>query len=198
MTFKQKVQNIWDYDKWYILGGIVILICLFLFVKDVFFKEKVDVQVVSVAYGYLSKDQVETTEKVLSEFTEDINGDGKTTVNLLNIEFSPKNASRPQLDREANTQFMAEASMQENCIFIIDKTQFEKIWKEDYSSLTDLSTLADFDENTYFIPISETALSERLPFLDENLLFIVRIPYSQDAMGSYEEALKFARKLLNS
>ncbi|MBQ5320738.1 MAG: hypothetical protein J6K88_01560 [Oscillospiraceae bacterium] len=199
MTFKEKVRNIWDYDKWFIIGGIFVAIMVFLFIKDVFFKETADFQIVSVSVGYLSKENVETTERYFSSFAPDKDGDGVSTVNLLNIEFSPEHAKNPQLDRDASTQLIAELSLQQNCLFIIDKANFEAIWKGDYSSLCDLSSLSEkFEEGTFFIPISQTAIKDNLPFYDEDLLFIIRIPYDNRYKDDYELYLKLAESLLNS
>ena len=77
MTFKEKVKNIWDYDKWYILGGIAAAVALFFFVKDIFFKEKFDYTVVYQGIGYMSETEIASFETVISSFAEDINGDGK-------------------------------------------------------------------------------------------------------------------------
>ena len=169
MTFKEKVRNIWDYDKWFIIGGIFVAIMVFLFIKDV------------------------------SSFAPDKDGDGISTVNLLNIEFSPEHAKNPQLDRDASTQLIAELSLQQNCLFIIDKANFEAIWKGDYSSLCDLSSISEkFEEGTFFIPISQTAIKDNLPFYDEDLLFIIRIPFDNRYKDDYELYLKLAESLLNS
>lgn len=198
MTFKEKVRNIWDYDKWFIIGGIFIAIMLVVFIKDVFFKEKTDIQIVSASVGYLSKAEVLSAEEYFGSFATDINNDGKTDVKLLNIGFSPEHAKNPQLDKDSSTQLIAELTMQENCLFIIDKSNFEAIWKGDYSSLTDLSDLSDkIEKDTFFIPLKNTKIKDNLPFYNEDLLLILRVPYVERYKEGYEHQKAFLSRLLN-
>jgi hypothetical protein len=199
MTFKEKIRNIWDYDKWFIIGGIFIAIMLVVFIKDVFFKEKADIQIVSASVGYLSKSEVLSAESYFGSFATDINGDGIANVKLLNIGFSPEHAKNPQLDKDSSTQLIAELTMQENCLFIIDKANFEAIWKGDYSSLTDLSELSDkIEKDTFFIPLKDTKIKDNLPFYSEDLLLILRVPYIDRYKENFEYQKAFLERLLNS
>ena len=199
MTFKEKIKNIWDYDKWYILGGIAAVIALVFFVKDVFFKEKFDYTVVYQGIGYMSEEQVETFRSVISSYAEDLNGDGKANADLIYVEFSSPDESRPQLDRDKNTLLMTEIAMQENCIFIVEKERILSIYENDTKYFTDLSTVnANLEENTLFVELKNTPVYEELPFLDGDLVLILRKPYNEKYNEIYENSRNYVERILNS
>lgn len=199
MTFKEKVKNIWDYDKWYILGGIAAAVALFFFVKDIFFKEKFDYTVVYQGIGYMSETEIASFETVISSFAEDVNGDGKKNADLINVEFSKADESRPQLDRDKNTLLMTELAMQENCIFIMEKERLLAIYENDTKYFTDLSSICEsLEENTLFIEIKNTVLYEELPFLDGDLVLMLRRPYNEKYNDIYDNCRKYVESILNS
>ncbi len=199
MTFKEKIKNIWDYDKWYILGGIAAVVALIFFVKDIFFKEKFDYTVIYQGIGYMTEEQVKDFQAVVSSYAEDINGDGKENADLIYIEFSKPDESRPQLDRDKNTLLMTEIAMQENCVFIMEKERILSIYDNDTKYFTDLSTInKTLEENTLFIELKNTPLYEKLPFLDGDLVLILRRPYNEKYNSVYESSIKYVENILNS
>lgn len=197
MTFSQKIKNIWDYDKWYILGGIAAAVAIFFFIKDVFFKEKYDYTVVYAAPGYLSEEGLETFESVLSSYADDLNKNGKSNADVINIEFPSAEELNPQIDKEKNTLLMAELAMQENCIFIIAEDRLLELYENNTDAFTDLSELSDkIESGTYYIPIKDTGLSGRIPGLDENLVLALRKPYVAKYNDIYNNCRNYISRIL--
>lgn len=84
LTPAQKRANWWDYHKWYVVLGTVLLLCI----GDILFhafgvgQVKPDVQVAYVGNYALPEDAVSALEQSLSALAKDGNGDGQTVVRV--------------------------------------------------------------------------------------------------------------------
>lgn len=83
LTAAQKRRNWWDYHKyWVLLGAVALIGCAFL-VRDIFFRLKPDYQVGYVSRTAPPEKVLEALQARLEELGEDVNGDGRVTVELL-------------------------------------------------------------------------------------------------------------------
>ena len=197
MTFKEKIKNIWDYDKWFIIGGLVLILALCYFAKDVIFKEKFDYTVVYAAEGYLTEEELNTFNNVLAEYAEDLDENGKTNVKIINIEFPPEGANHGQILKEKNTLLMTELALQENCIFIIEEEKILSLYENNTDAFLDLSTLSEeIPEGTRYIKLNQTKLKDKLPMLDGELILVLRVPYIEKYLDIYEDCQNYIDRIL--
>ncbi len=197
MTFKEKIKNIWDYDKWFIIGGLVLIIALGYFAKDVIFKEKFDYTVVYAAEGYLSEDELQNFNDVMATFAEDLDKNGKTNVKIINIEFPPEGTVGGQILKEKNTLLMTELALQENCIFIIEEEKLLSLYENNTDAFLDLSTLSDeIPEGTKYIKLNQTELKNKLPMLDDELILVLRVPYLEKYLDIYESCRNYVARII--
>lgn len=83
LTAAQKRRNWWDYHKfWVLLGAVALVGCAWL-VRDIFFRPGPDYQVGYVGKTALPEEVLENLRARLEELGEDVNGDGRVTVELI-------------------------------------------------------------------------------------------------------------------
>lgn len=83
LTAEQKRRNWWDYHKyWVLLSAVALIGCAWL-VKDIFFRTEPDYQVGYVSKTALPEEVLENLRARLEELGEDVNGDGRVTVELF-------------------------------------------------------------------------------------------------------------------
>ena len=83
LTPEQKRRNWWDYHKYWVLLGAVALIGFAWLIKDIFFHTEPDYQVGYVSKTALPEEVLKNLQARLEELGEDVNGDGRVTVELF-------------------------------------------------------------------------------------------------------------------
>lgn len=83
LTAEQKRQNWWDYHKFWVLLGAVALIGFAWLIRDIFFHTEPDYQVGYVSRTALPEEVLKNLQARLEELGEDVNGDGRVTVELF-------------------------------------------------------------------------------------------------------------------
>ena len=83
LTAAQKRRNWWDYHKFWVLLGAVALIGCALLIRDIFFRPRPDYQVGYVSRTAAPEEVLEHLRARLEELGEDVNGDGRVTVELF-------------------------------------------------------------------------------------------------------------------
>ena len=84
MTPKQKRENFWFYYKWYVLGGILIVVLLGFFIHDMSKRQLPDLEVSIVTSKIMPTSLLVTISEELQRNANlsDINGDGKVVVQV--------------------------------------------------------------------------------------------------------------------
>ena len=84
LTAKEKIGNIWFYYKYYIIFVPLIVFTLAVFVVQCRNKPKYDYTVLLNSTQFVSDEDSERFSEYLQSIGEDVNGDGKVTVNVIN------------------------------------------------------------------------------------------------------------------
>ncbi len=80
---RSKWENFWYYYKWYVVGGAVLLASLIVGIHSCTQKVHPDLYVLFAVDKSLNSHLIAETETWLGGMTEDINGDGETTAQIL-------------------------------------------------------------------------------------------------------------------
>lgn len=80
---REKLGNFWYYYKWYVIGGVLLVITLIVGIRSCSLKTKPDLYVLFAVDESPNAYLVAETEAWLGGMTEDVNGDGETTAQLL-------------------------------------------------------------------------------------------------------------------
>ena len=199
MTLGAKIKNIWDYDKWYILGGLLIVVLLVWFVKDTMFKKEPDVTILYASRGYLGDMYFNNMEGYFKELIADRDGDGEKTVTVLNFEFAPDpdaETVNKNLEKEINTKLVMETSMQENCLLVMKREFADSVFAGKGAMLTDFSEIIDGIEETYYLPIQKTVLKERFPHIPDDAVVVLKMPYKSGFERYYETAKELLKSII--
>lgn len=79
---KEKTANWWHYNKWKVLGAILLILLAIWIIHDVAFRTEPDYRVAYVGRSDLPIDTAEALETALAAYGEDVNGDGQVLVEL--------------------------------------------------------------------------------------------------------------------
>lgn len=80
---RAKLENFWYYYKWYVIGGIILVITLIVGIRSCTLKKNPDLYVLFAVDESPNALLVDETEQWLGGLTEDLNGDGETTAQLI-------------------------------------------------------------------------------------------------------------------
>lgn len=166
LTGKEKVANFWYHNKFMILFfGFIIVVILFITISE-FLRVRPDLTVMMIADNGLQYRQ-EELEHFFEKYTDDLNGDGKIKVSVMNIPLN-RNKLSDQLQQANQTKFMAQIQIPDIIMVITDSNiekQLAEVFKKDIS--------ADLPDNKY---IDEMGLSLNFGFLAEDLKY-ENMPY---------------------
>lgn len=98
LTAAQKRRNWWDYHKYWVLLGAVALIGCALLIRDIFFRPEPDYQVGYVCKTVPPEEVLKNLQARLEELGEDVNGDGRVTVELFTYIIGFDDASMLDVD----------------------------------------------------------------------------------------------------
>lgn len=87
-TFSEKVKNIWYHDKYPILGGLAACIIIVILVAQCCTRVKPDLQMVVFSYTAISDASCDKIAALAEKYCDDINGDGKIKVQVVNCSFN--------------------------------------------------------------------------------------------------------------
>lgn len=87
-TFKQKRENFWFHYKWHVIGIAFAVVALGLLVSQCISMPNYDFSVVYFSYTPAIDNQTDLIADYFEKYGEDVNGDGKVEVQILNCSFS--------------------------------------------------------------------------------------------------------------
>lgn len=133
-SFRKKWNNWWYYNKWYVVGALVVLAILIDFGHSIWVNRtnKPDFQIAYLG-AMLPQDTTDRLEQALSELAPDANGDGKVivTVNQYNLYASPEVEDPapidPAMNMAAQTKLSVDLQMAESFLFLMpDPEKFQQ------------------------------------------------------------------------
>ncbi|MEG0542688.1 MAG: hypothetical protein RR461_08295 [Angelakisella sp.] len=130
MTPKERLLNFWFYYKWWVLGGVVALIMLLVFIRDVRSNVKPDYTIGLLTSYVMPEETVQALETAILPYANDRNGDGKTVVYLSPYSI-PVNGAAPAdpMAHAANmTRLSGDIQMGDSMLFITDNVvEYQKL-----------------------------------------------------------------------
>ena len=97
-TMAQKADNFWYHNKWYVIGLAAIVIAISFMLVQCLNKEKYDLEIVYFSYTATVDSQTEKIAEYFEKYTEDIDGDGKVNVLVVNCSLNPDLGDRHYRD----------------------------------------------------------------------------------------------------
>ncbi len=128
---KAKWENFWYHYKYFFLSGVALFIALVISVVQCSVKETYDYYFVVVSDSIeLAPSQINALKAELMPYGEDIDGDGKVSVSLIDCTFN-KNASSYQVIMAKKQKLQSVIMNEEEAlVFITEKSCFEWIDEE--------------------------------------------------------------------
>lgn len=137
----KKLTDFWYYYKYYLLVGIVAVIALAVTVKSCYEKRDYDVNVLFMTHGYsesfYQSESMDELKSVLGGFAPDRNGDGKTDVQVITINYG----LTFEQSNSANAARSANLASGKNVLFLLDSQNYEELKAGGF--LADISQLGE-------------------------------------------------------
>lgn len=127
----QRWAHYWNYYKIHTFVGIFVVLMVAMLIKDVVFKEKIDM-VLTVSSVRSSTEEVSgELERVLGLYTEDFDGNGKRTTDVNQIVMSTDINADPQMVMAAQTRLIAQFQDKNAIIFLMDEEIYDYLRSEE-------------------------------------------------------------------
>ena len=144
-TPKDKFINFWDYSKWFVISGVALAVLIAFLVVQCATKTEYDLKVVYFTYDAVIDEQLTPVSKYLSQYADDLNGDGEKNVQVINCSISDKNTAvtmRNTALQKMQSIIVAEKSA---LLFILDDKSVK------YFDNLDGGLYAMFEENSLLL-----------------------------------------------
>lgn len=126
LTFKDKVKNIWYHDKLAIIIVVMLTVAIALLVTQCATKTKYDATIVLFNYTFTGDSVCDKMEEYLKPFCEDINGDGKINVNVVNCSLSGTENNQQNYSKRLSLQSI-QASDSSALLYITDEHSYKEL-----------------------------------------------------------------------
>lgn len=124
LTASQKLQNFWYYNKWFLLIGVFLIIMLTITISQCASRENFDYQIVLFSYDTYMPAETEVIKRELSEYGEDLNGDGEVKVQIIDCSYGKdETADSKGAKRQKLTALLA--SNDDALVFIVEEDSFK-------------------------------------------------------------------------
>lgn len=190
LPLNKKAEYIWDYYKWWIIIPIICVVFFVITVVQISSIPKGDIDVVYYTNYYVSDEAVQEVSKYLSQYVEDIDGDGEKKVNIV-LESVPSGNHNMEFQSAYLMKFIAQLTAAEYPLYLLQGDMYE--------TSKDENAISSFEE---YIPVSENQeLSEMLSFSEANQVYWVRRKLypkekeKQEAVKVYEMVKEIENKL---
>ena len=129
MSFREWFENLWYHYKWLIIFGGVFVVFLAISIGQMASTKNPDVNFLHVGPMYISSGAADRIEDTMSQFTGDVNGDGKVKVDMLDITVNKlgdeSNAVNFDDRNKALQRFQTEIRAGDAVIYLLDKEYFD-------------------------------------------------------------------------
>ena len=130
-----KLENVWYYYKYYILGGILALVVLAIAIGSCAKRGKYDVNVLYMTHEYVDVNR--QLDPLFDNYAKDVNGDGKANTQVITISYGTtlKEMQSAGAARSANL------AAGKNVLFLCDEQNYNELKAGGF--LMDLSELGE-------------------------------------------------------
>ncbi len=120
VTVSDKAKNFWFYNKFFVIFGVFLAIVLAVVIRQCATREKYDAQVVLFAYSAFTDEQISVLEYQLEQYYEDLNGDGKTNIQIIDCAYAKSENYNPYQNTVSTKLTANIASNPEALLYIVD------------------------------------------------------------------------------
>lgn len=189
----EKFQNFWHYSKWYVIFSIGLTILVAVMVAQCVSKPNYDLKVVYFTYTPALDDQTGLIADYLDDYVEDVTGNGKVEIQIINCSISNNNSS--VMNRNATLQKLQSIIVaEESAMLYITDEESQK-----YFDAMESESGSFFDENSveFGDDFYKATSHEALGPLSQGLTLRTRrfsgtILESKDETSKYHEVAKNA------
>ncbi len=129
MTPQQKRQNFWFYHKVHVIVGIVVLFVIGFFIYDIVTKVDPDYSIGIISNTNYPESVIGKMEEEFAAIGEDLNGDGKVVVSVMQYTMTDPNAENavvdPNMQMASQTKLAADMSTCQSILFLVDDYNFK-------------------------------------------------------------------------
>ena len=211
---KEWWEYFWDYYKWHVIIGAVLLAMITVTAVQLVTKIKYDAVVTYIGTAVYSEDAQKEIADSFAQITDDVNGNGKKDVQfqIISTASSKSALENPQYTMAIETKTIFEIQTGESFLFIMDAEQVQKIyengiadglfipvedWLEEINSEVEP---ADGAAGDYFVKLPTNAFFKNYEFECGDIYVGVRkIRENEDEISAKEQiaAFKLANYLLS-
>ena len=204
MSASEKVSNFWFYNKYFVLGALLLAVMLFIGIKQCADREKFDTEVVLYTYTTYTSDQIDAIEEELEKYGVDIHGDGVVNYQIIDCSYDKKNTGFDHKNAKGSKLTANITSNKKAILFITDAETFKQLTdryaENDIEFFVDCKLPADGGKS---LPLSEdfyknvNAKSTAGIKLPEGLKISQRITGKNLTIGEAEKQTAAARELFS-
>lgn len=122
-TFREKFENYWYHYKWHTIIGLFLLIMVLVGFTQCSTKENPDYKIMLCFDKYIPDGIVPEIETYFEQYAEDINGDGKVIVHVVDT----STGISGELQKSQSAKMMSELQLGEVMLFITDDVYFDRL-----------------------------------------------------------------------
>lgn len=209
----QRWEHYWNYYKIHTIVGGFLLIMGVMLIKDVFFREKVDLVITVATTGYFSEESNEELERYLNEYARDYNGNGHKLVDKYDIILSTDVNADPQVVMANQTRLLAQFQNTDAAILLMDEEIYEYLGSDDeedlYADMVDLvgeeaAPLIREDRRRIYLKdlpaLQDNEYIQRMP----DLFFVIRDESNvnrknkPEVAETYQDSVDFLRNMVRN
>ncbi len=126
-TPKEKWQNYWYHFKWHTIGAVALIAVVSVMVVQCASREKYDFITVFYTHSAIESGRIEKMEEYIEKYAEDIDGDGKVSVEVVDCSFADTN-SNSQTNQAAIAKIQAMIAAEPKAVlYIFDDKGFNDL-----------------------------------------------------------------------
>ncbi len=113
LNFKQKLEHIWFYYKWYIIAAVFFLIAAVICIEQLVSRPNYDLTVLWAQSGNVSAQRIELAQEQFEKFCPDFNGDGEVNVEIRFVGLDESTLINPEEagNTSSNGEFVDEYAL---------------------------------------------------------------------------------------
>ena len=128
MPFGDRVRHFWDYHKWHVFAAVIALVFIVTTMVQVMNRVEYDIEIAYYGGMYFTEEQSQKLKEYLSQYIEDVDGNGEINVNITVATAEAPGMNGAQLTEyqaAIGQKFMAEMAARTYDAYIFDESYYE-------------------------------------------------------------------------
>ena len=125
MPFGDRVRHFWDYHKWHVFAAVIALVFIVTTMVQVMNRVEYDIEIAYYGGMYFTEEQSQKLKEYLSQYIEDVDGNGEINVNITVATAEAPGMNGAQLTEyqaAIGQKFMAEMAARTYDAYIFDES----------------------------------------------------------------------------